>query len=88
MAEVVLRLVVDPDTGQRTIVVDYHSTDDSIPVEHEAEHRRIVEDLAGRGLIGKGDKVVVTRDGESAPVTVKTPPAREGERKSVGEGES
>ena len=41
MADLVLRLRVDPATGRREVVVDYHSDSDEVPIEHEDEHRRL-----------------------------------------------
>jgi hypothetical protein len=46
MARVTLRLVTDPGTGERRIVVDYHLDADALAMEHEAAHRRLVERTA------------------------------------------
>ena len=40
MAELTLRLTIDPVTGKKTVVADYHSEEDALPHEHEEEHRR------------------------------------------------
>ena len=45
MAELTLRLVVDPATGRREIVVEYRSDPDALPEEHEEAHRRIALSL-------------------------------------------
>jgi hypothetical protein len=45
VAELTLRLVVDPATGRREIVVDYRSDPDALPEEHEEAHRRLAEAL-------------------------------------------
>lgn len=50
MAEVVLRLITDPKTGRKVVDVHLHSDPDALPMEHEDQHRQIVQGLAGSGL--------------------------------------
>ncbi|MBA3393636.1 MAG: hypothetical protein H0T89_13385 [Deltaproteobacteria bacterium] len=64
MADLVLRLRVDPATGRREVVVDYHSDSDALPIEHEDEHRRLAGKVVEGGLDGPG--VEVSRE-EEAP---------------------
>ena len=74
MADLVLRLRVDPVTGKRTIAIDYASDADALPIEHEEEHRKLAEKVVNGGL--GNDKVEVSREQE-APVTggpVEAPP--------------
>ncbi|MGN6107049.1 MAG: hypothetical protein ACTHU0_18225 [Kofleriaceae bacterium] len=66
MAELVLRLRVDPATGRREVVVDYHSDSDALPIEHEDEHRRLAGKVVEGGL--HSGLVEVTRETE-APVS-------------------
>lgn len=66
MAELVLRLRVDPVTGRREVVVDYHSDSDALPIEHEDEHRRLAAAVIEGGL--QSGKVDISRERES-PVT-------------------
>ena len=63
MAELVLRLRVDPATGRREVVVDYHSDSDALPIEHEDEHRRLAGKVVEGGL--HSGKVSVTREQET-----------------------
>jgi len=65
VAELVLRLRVDPATGRREVVVDYHSDSDALPIEHEDEHRRLAGKVVEGGL--HSGKVSVRRE-EEAPV--------------------
>ena len=65
MAELVLRLRVDPATGRREVVVDYHSDSDALPIEHEDEHRRLAGKVVEGGL--HSGKVDVRRE-EEAPI--------------------
>jgi hypothetical protein len=65
MAELVLRLRVDPLTGKRTIAIDYSSDADALPIEHEEDHRKLAEKVMEGGLTN--DKVEVSREQE-API--------------------
>jgi len=71
MAKGVLRLVVDPSTGESRIVVAYHGDPGDLPVEHEDNHRRIVNQLIEGGLLEARDagKVVVERGIPAPPHT-------------------
>jgi len=71
MADLILRLRVDPATGKRELVIDYTSDADALPIEHEDAHRQLADQLVDGGL--RGGKVEVTREA-AAPVT-ETPAA-------------
>ena len=62
MADLTLRLRVDPVTGRREIVIDYTSDSDALPFEHEEEHRQLAEKVVNGGL--KNPKVEVSREQE------------------------
>jgi hypothetical protein len=62
MADLTLRLRVDPKTGRREIVIDYTSDSDALPIEHEENHRQLADKVVDGGL--KNKKVEVTRAGE------------------------
>lgn len=66
MAELILRLRVDPATGKRELVIDYTSDADALPIEHEDAHRRLANQVVEGGL-AKGE-LDVTRASE-APAT-------------------
>lgn len=55
MANVTIRLVANPKTGKRDIYIDYESEDDALPFEHEEEHRDLVEQLLGQGVLDPDD---------------------------------
>ena len=65
MADLTLRLRVDPVTGRRELVIDYTSDADALPMEHEEEHRRLAEKVVDGGL--RSGKVAVSREAEAAP---------------------
>ncbi len=76
MAEMTIRLRVNPETGKKDIVVALHSDDDSLPHEHEHLHRQLVEKLIHGGLVGADEAgaLVIERledPNEAAPATTK-----------------
>jgi hypothetical protein len=87
MAEMIIRLRCDPETGKRDIIVSLESDADALPNEHEALHRRLVEKLIGQGLItaDEAGKLIVEREeqkGGAAASPVGDPPPT---RKSAAE---
>jgi hypothetical protein len=80
VADLVLRLRVDPVTGRREVVVDYHSDSDALPIEHEDEHRRLAAKVVEGGLGGPG--IEVSRE-EEAPATAGPTPSQEGLREGT-----
>jgi hypothetical protein len=71
MADLILRLRVDPATGKRELVIDYTSDADALPIEHEDAHRQLADKLVEGGL--RSGKVDVTR--EAAPAVTEGPAA-------------
>jgi hypothetical protein len=65
VAEAVIRLVIDPVTGKKDVLVKYVSDEDALPMEHEEEHRRLVERLLAGGVVSASElgMVVVEREG-------------------------
>jgi hypothetical protein len=59
-----IKLVVNPTTGKREVDIAYESDSDALPMEHEEEHRRLVEKVVGK--LGN-KKLQVERESE-APV--------------------
>jgi hypothetical protein len=64
MPEVILRLRADPVTGKRQLVIDYRSDSDALPMEHEEEHRNLVEGLleGGAAKAAAEGKIEVERE--------------------------
>ncbi len=87
MAEVLILLRRDPKTGKQNIIVKLESDPDSLPIEHEQLHKRIVEKLVGKGMKAEdlGD-IVIEREGSLGPKATNEPD--EAERKKAGEGQS
>jgi hypothetical protein len=74
MAEMTIRLQIDPETGKKNIIVSLSSDADALPHEHEQQHRQLVEKLIQKGLVQAGElgQIVVEREeieGEAAPAS-------------------
>ncbi len=70
MAEMTIRLRVNPETGKKDIVVDLRSEEDSLPHEHEQQHKQLVDKLIEGGLVSAAEvgQVIVQRE-EETPVS-------------------
>ncbi len=66
MAELTIRLEVDPATGKKNVILEYASDADALPMEHEDEHRQLVDRLIEGGIVKAGElgRVVVERASE------------------------
>ena len=64
MAELTIHLRVDPATRKKDVIIIYHSDDDALPLEHEDEHKQIVDKLIEGGALSAAElgKIVVERD--------------------------
>lgn len=89
MAEMIIRLVIDPDTGKKNIVVKLHSDPDALPLEHEQQHKALVDQLIEGGVLkaGEAGKVIVEREeGEGqAEAPVSKSPEQEKQAQSEGQ---
>ncbi len=84
MAEMIIMLRRDPQTGKQTIVIKLNSDADALPHEHEQLHRALVEKALGRKL-EDCDEIVIEREQvvEPAAPATNAPPQ---ERKKQGQG--
>lgn len=87
MAEVTLRLRTDPQTGKKSVVIQYSSDADALPMEHEADHKKIVDQLIEAGAIDEGDRdaIVIERLPEGSEPGVEVPDDGQTERKALDE---
>lgn len=70
MAEMTIRLRCDPATGKKNIIVTLHSDEDALPLEHEQQHRALVDKLINGGLLKVeevGKLIVEREDKEKSP---------------------
>ena len=83
MAEMTIRLIPDPATGKKNIVIALRSDADALPHEHEQMHRALVEKLVSGGLVKAsevGQIVVEREEKEEAPGLSADAGAEEGRR--------
>jgi hypothetical protein len=88
-ANLTIQFTVDPETGERTIVVRYRSDPDALPQEHEEEHRALVEQLVEGGLIpaAEAGRVRIEREPAAARDGDTHATAELGTRRGVASGE-
>ncbi len=88
MAEMTIRLRVNPENGKKDILVDLRSDEDALPHEHEQQHRKLVEKLIEGGLLTESEvgNVIVSREEQkSQPAAPQANPG-EDQRQSEKEG--
>ncbi len=51
MGDITIRMQYNLKTGKKDVWIDLVSEADSLPLEHEQDHRRIVEQLLGKGIL-------------------------------------
>jgi hypothetical protein len=87
VAEMIIVLRRDPQTGKQNIIVKLDSDPDALPIEHEQMHKRLVEKLLGKGLDPEDlGEIIIEREGQSEP----SPPAatpNEPQRQKQGHGQ-
>lgn len=73
MAEMIIMLRRDPNTGKQNIIIKLDSDPDALPLEHEQMHRELVAKVLGKDP-GDFGEVIVEREGEAQPnVPASTP---------------
>lgn len=56
MGDITIRMQYNLETGKKDILIDLVSERDALPIEHERDHRAVVEGLLGKGIL-KADEV-------------------------------
>jgi hypothetical protein len=85
MAELNIRLQIDPETGKKNLIIEYESDSDMLPMEHEEEHRRLVNALVEGGVVKAEElgKIEIKRESAQAVATDADEAKSEDERESV-----
>jgi hypothetical protein len=88
MAELNIRLLIDPDTGKKNLIIEYESDSDMLPIEHEEEHRRLINQLVEGGVVKAEElgKVVVKRESRAHVETEQVEAEQDDERESIEQG--
>jgi len=87
MAEMTLRLQIDPETGKKNILVSLKGDEDALPHEHEQMHRQLVDKLIEGGLLKAGEEgdLIIEREEETgAAESPKSAPQEERSAQSEG----
>lgn len=66
MASVTIRLIADPRTGKKNVIISYESDADAMPIEHEDDHRRIVDKLIEGGALSASELGTIIVDREES----------------------
>ncbi len=68
MATLTLRLEIDPSTKKKNVWVKYDSDSDALPMEHEEQHKAIVDALIKGGVVKAEDMghIHIEREGQGA----------------------
>jgi hypothetical protein len=88
MAELNIRLQIDPDTGKKNLIIEYESDSDMLPLEHEEEHRRLINELVEGGVVKAEElgKVVVKREDAAQVESEQSETEQSDERESIEQG--
>lgn len=83
MATLILRLEIDPQTKKKNVWVKYESDSDALPMEHEEQHKKLVEALIAGGTVKPEElgTLTIEREGQGAAAKEKpseAPAQREG----------
>ena len=88
MAEMTIRLIPDPETGKKNIIISLTGDQDALPHEHEQMHRAIVNKLLGASKI-KAEEIghieITREENEKVPASPTSNPPQ-GEREAVRQG--
>lgn len=80
MATLILRLDIDPHTKKKNVWVKYDSDSDALPMEHEEQHKKIVEALLAGGTVKPEElgTITIEREGQGPAKTdeQQAPPAQ------------
>jgi hypothetical protein len=88
MAEMTIRLQCDPVTGKKDIIVTLRSDEDTLPHEHEQQHRALVEKLIHKGLLKASElgQIIVEREQPDAEPAAPVAAPSASERRQQAEG--
>jgi len=64
MPEMTIRLIPDPQTGKKNIIISMRSDEDALPHEHEQAHRAVVDKLINGGILKATELGTITVERE------------------------
>lgn len=83
MATLILRLEIDPTTQKKNVWVKLDSDGDALPIEHEEQHKKILEALLAGGKLKAEElgTITIEREGQGAVM-----PEKQGEAPATKQG--
>lgn len=67
MATLIVRLEVDPATRKKHVIIKYESDSDALPMEHEEQHKKLVDALISSGAVKPGELGDIKIEREAPP---------------------
>jgi len=87
MAQMTIMLRRDPNTGKQNIIVKLDSDPDSLPIEHEQQHRQLVKELIGSKLDPDDmGEIIIEREPEGQPAQPVATPTEPKKQKTGNAG--
>ena len=85
MAEMTIRLIPDPTTGKKNIIISLTGDQDSLPHEHEQMHRALVNKILGASKLEAEEIgfIEITREEEAKVPAVPNASGQQGEREAA-----
>jgi hypothetical protein len=87
MAEMTIRLIPDPQTGRKNIIISLKSDEDALPHEHEQQHRALVDKLINGGILKASELGTITverEEQEKAPAPQTSAPQTQRQAQQQG----
>ena len=85
MADMIIMLRRDPNTGKQNIIIKLDSDSDALPIEHEQMHKALAEKLIGKKIEDFGE-IIVERESEARPVAPTQQPNEPEKQKQGNKG--
>ena len=85
MAEMLIMLRRDPNTGKQNIIIKLDSDPDALPIEHEQMHKALAEKVLGRKL-QDDDQIIVERESAAEPAGPVSQPGEPQKQKQGNKG--
>ena len=87
MAEMIIMLRRDPNTGKQNIIIKLDSDPDALPLEHEQMHKDLVEKLIGKGVKPEDmGEIIIERESEQQPAGPVSQPNEPQKQKASNKG--
>lgn len=88
MPEMTIRLIPDPATGKKNIIISLRGDEDALPHEHEQMHRALVNKVIGGSKIKAEEigQITVEREEDEKEATPPTSAPPQQERQAIGQG--